>query len=562
MQKQSGIPEPFAALIKPVEDFFNEPMPKGVGWANTLGSSLLALLIVQIVTGILLALYYSPNADVAYESVQYIEDNVLFGSLIRGIHHFAASAFVIVLFLHMLRTFFWGAYKHPREMTWIFGVVLFILVLGFAFTGYLLPWDMKAYFATKVGINIAGVVPIIGPYLIKIMQGGSEMSTLTLTRFYALHVIVLPLLLLAVVAGHIYLVRRFGPTPAWRKEGEPAEYSHRFYPRQLLKDSVVALAIVAVVVFLASRHGAPLESKADPTSTQYIPRPDWYFYALFQLLKIFEGRLEIIGAVVIPGLFFALLLLLPFLDRNPERRLGARPVMASLGIACVAGIAGLTAWGSYSGNRARDLLVANIAALKAENKASGADELTGNIETGAELYAGLRCNACHASPSKGENIPPGLEFSGNKYRPGWLVEYLQQPHRVRWQRRNERPIARMPNFELSESEARDLTAYLMTLRLNEAFPEPAFDWAEADSDMVISGQELFADLGCDGCHTIRGHGDAIGPDLTHAGSKLQETYMYHLIKSPHRLIPETPMKDMKLEPEDVEDIVAYLRTLK
>ncbi|MFQ5772734.1 MAG: cytochrome bc complex cytochrome b subunit, partial [bacterium] len=216
-------------LLSIVKTILNEPMPRGVHWPQTLGSVLLALIVVQIITGILLSLYYSPNAESAYESVQYIEQHVVFGRLIRGIHYFAASGMVIVLFLHILRTFFYGAYKRPRQWTWIFGVVLLLLVMGFGFTGYLLPWDMKAFFATKVGINIAGVVPLLGQVMVKIMRGGSEMGTITLSRFFALHVIILPLLLLLCVSGHLFYVRLHGPTPPGMNEGDKVEYRNRFY---------------------------------------------------------------------------------------------------------------------------------------------------------------------------------------------------------------------------------------------------------------------------------------------------------------------------------------------
>lgn len=549
-----------APFIEPVQRFFNEPMPKGVGWRNTLGSALLACVVLQVVTGILLAVYYSPNAEVAYESVQYIERHVLFGSVIRGVHYFAASAFVILIFLHILRTFFAGAYKAPRELNWVLGVILLLIVLGFAFTGYLLPWDMKAYFATKVGINIGGMAPVLGPYVVKLMQGGSEMGTLTLNRFYALHVIVLPLALLLVVFGHIYLIRRHGPTPPGKQEGEPISYSHRFFPLQLLKDSTLALVLVAVVLFLAVRYGAPLEAKADPTDTSYVPRPDWYFYSLFQLLKIFEGRLEVIGGIVLPTIFILLLFALPFLDRSPARRLAQRPLAAGAGAFCAFAILALTTWGAYeaAGDKAARLAAAS-GAETAEAALAAADF---DVETGEQLYAGLKCAGCHDQLSRGDNIPPGLEFSGNKYRFSWLVDYLREPHRIRWQNEGERPIARMPDFELSEREAGDLAAYMLTLTVEAKFPPIDFEWAEADSDMVLSGETLFGDYGCGNCHRIGDRGDRKAPALTHAGSKLQEEYMYHLIKSPHTIVPETPMKDSQLEAIDVEDLVAYLRTLK
>ncbi len=547
------------ALLQPLKAFFDEKLPHGVGWPNTLGSALLALVMVQITTGILLALYYSPNAEVAWDSVRYIEEQVLFGAVIRGIHHFAASAFVIVLFLHMIRTFYHAAYKPPRQWNWISGVLLFLVVLGFAFTGYLLPWDMKAYFATKVGINVGGTVPLLGPYIVKLMQGGSEMSTITLTRFYALHVIVLPLVLLCLVGVHLVLIRLHGPTPPGRKEGEPVAYGHRFFPKQLLLDSVTAFFVVGAVVYLAVTAGAPLEPKADPTDTAYVPRPDWYFYGLFQLLKLFAGKWEFVGAAVIPGLFFTLLILLPFLDKNPERAARRRPLAMLAGSGIVLLVVFLTLWGGLEAARDRRAFTARM-----EKAATGqaTEQKEYDPDAGSELFEALRCAACHLLPSQAENIPPGIEFSGNKYRESWLIRYLQAPYRIRWIRKNERPIVRMPDFALSPTEAGHLAAYLMTYRMDSKFPPVDFAWSEADSEMVEAGRELYEELGCNSCHTIQGAGGNIGPDLTHVGSKLQETYLYHLIKSPGRIIPDTPMKDFQLEEDEVLDLVAYLRTLR
>ena len=546
-------------LLSIVKDLLNEKMPKGVNWPQTLGSSLLAVIVVQIITGILLSLYYSPNAEAAYESVQYIENNVTLGSLIRGVHHFAASAMVILIFLHIIRTFFYGAYKKPRHWTWIFGVVLLLITLGFAFTGYLLPWDMKAYFATKVGINIGGIVPVLGEYVVKVMQGGSEMGTITLSRFFSLHVTILPLLLVLVVGIHLYYIRLHGTTPPGLKQGEPVEYKNRFYPLQLFRDSVVAFIVIAIVLVLASTLGAPLEAKADPNDTAYIPRPDWYFYSLFQLLKIFEGKLEIVGAVILPGAFFTLLILLPFIDKNPERKLSKRPLATGLGSFFVVAILALTAWGAYEGDKAKEVMAA-----RQEESATEPDVETaeGNTENGQLLYAELKCGECHDAGSEGLNIPPGLEFSGNKYKEEWLVSYMQDPYRIRWQNKDERPVTRMPDFDLTEQESRDLTAYLMGKTQDFKFPHLEFDWAEADSEMVLSGQELAEEFGCVGCHKIGEDGQNIGPDLTQAGAKLTDAYLFHIIKSPRKLVPNTPMNDFQLDDIDVEDLVAYLRGLK
>ncbi|MFQ5709405.1 MAG: cytochrome b N-terminal domain-containing protein [bacterium] len=551
--------EKSGGLLSLVQGLLQERMPRGIGWPHTLGSALLALIVVQVVTGILLALYYSPNAQAAYDSVQYIEQRVLFGSVIRGLHYFAASGMVVLVFLHMMRTFFYGAYKRPRHWTWVFGVVLLLVVLGFAFTGYLLPWDMKAYFATKVGLNVGGLVPFIGSHLVKILQGGADMSTITLSRFFTLHVVVLPLVLVLIVGAHLFYIRLHGPTPPGLKEGDSVEFPNRFYPLQLFRDSLVVFLVVGLLLILAVKFGAALEVKADPNDTSYVPRPDWYFYSLFQLLKIFQGKLEIIGAVILPGAFFTLLILLPFFDRNPERRLARRPLATSVGSSVVVALVFLTAWGAYEGQQAKEAMVTATEESTAGdlNELPEADPLHGEL-----LFTGLKCGKCHDAVAGGLNIPPGLEFAGNKYRQSWLVEYLQNPFRIRWSDKNKRPVIRMPDFKLSFEEANDLAAFLTTHRTDSKFPEPEFDWSEADTEMVASGKGLVFEYGCFGCHKIDEEGQNVGPELSHVGSKLLESYMFHLIKAPDKIVPGTSMKDFHLEDEDVEDIVAYLRELR
>ncbi|RME47518.1 MAG: cytochrome b6 [Chloroflexi bacterium] len=188
---------------------FLRKIPK-VNWLYTLGSASLFVATLQIVTGILLTIYYVPTPDHAYDSVQYIMDDVAFGWLIRGLHHWGASAMILLVFLHMLRVFYYGAYKFPRELTWVVGVFLLLITIGFGFTGYLLPWDQKAYWATTVGTNIAGSAPLIGPVIKRVLRGGEELTALTLNRFYGTHVWVLPALLILFVTIHLYLVIKIG----------------------------------------------------------------------------------------------------------------------------------------------------------------------------------------------------------------------------------------------------------------------------------------------------------------------------------------------------------------
>src|SRR5450830_284709 len=188
-------------------------MPGNLTWAHTLGSATLAVFLVQIVTGVVLAMYYAPSPDHAYDSIRYLQQHVLSGALLRGIHHWAASAMVVLVLAHMIRVFWTGAYKYPREINWVLGVALLFVVLGFSFTGYLLPWDQKAYWATQVGTNIAGTTPVVGPMMVKLLRGGTQLGAATLARFFALHVLLLPMLLVIVVMLHLSLVIRQGIAP-------------------------------------------------------------------------------------------------------------------------------------------------------------------------------------------------------------------------------------------------------------------------------------------------------------------------------------------------------------
>jgi len=188
---------------------FDRAVPK-VNWWYTLGSASLFLFALQAVTGIFLAVYYVPSPDHAYESIQYIMNDVSFGWLIRGIHHWGASLMVLFVFIHMLRTFYYAAYKFPREITWLTGVLLFLATLGMGFTGYLLPWNQRAYWATTVGTEIAGSAPLVGDFILRVLRGGSDLSAVTLARFFAVHIWFLPAIIALVIGVHIYLVIRLG----------------------------------------------------------------------------------------------------------------------------------------------------------------------------------------------------------------------------------------------------------------------------------------------------------------------------------------------------------------
>ena len=209
-----------ADLTRTFSPLLFRKIPKGVGWWYTFGSATLFVFVLQVVTGMFLAMYYSPSPDHAYDSVSYISNDAAMGSFVRGLHHWGASAMVVLVVLHMVRIVIMGAYKYPRELTWIVGVFLFLLTMGFGFTGYLLPWDEKAYWATTVGTNMAGTVPFIGDWLLKLLRGGADLGAVTLTRFYAMHVLLLPALIGTFIAAHLFLVVKLGISAPPEKERE------------------------------------------------------------------------------------------------------------------------------------------------------------------------------------------------------------------------------------------------------------------------------------------------------------------------------------------------------
>jgi menaquinol-cytochrome c reductase cytochrome b subunit len=215
-----------SGLVGATKYFLFRKVPGDTGWAQTLGSATLTAFLVQAITGVILAMFYKPDPEHAYSSIQHITNDVTFGWLVRGMHRWGASVFIILLFFHMARVFLYGAYKYPRELNWIIGVLLLILGMFEGFTGYLLPFDQTAYWATVVGMNITANGPFVGGIMAQILQGGPDIGTNTLARFYSLHMLVAPGLIFALIGLHLYLVIRLGVTsPPWSKEAAGADYN-------------------------------------------------------------------------------------------------------------------------------------------------------------------------------------------------------------------------------------------------------------------------------------------------------------------------------------------------
>ncbi|NIM51431.1 MAG: DUF4405 domain-containing protein [Gemmatimonadales bacterium] len=290
-----------------------------------LGGMTLFLFVVQVATGILLLFYYRPSAEEAYESVQFLMAEVEFGWLVRSIHSWAANLMIFTLFIHLFSVLLLKAYRRPREITWFSGVALMGLALAFGFTGYLLPWNELAYFATRVGTEIVGAVPIVGEFLLRVARGGDDVTGATLTRFYAFHVAVFPLLTVVILGLHLFLVQKQGmsvPPDVERQGG--SKRAMPFVPNFLLRDLVGWLVALAVLAALAAYFPAHLGEKADPFAPAPAGiKPEWYFMFMFQTLKYLPAHIlgiegEVVGIIGF-GLAGLFLLLIPLLDRRSAR---------------------------------------------------------------------------------------------------------------------------------------------------------------------------------------------------------------------------------------------------
>ena len=292
-----------------VKEALYESVPGGARWRYVWGSTLVFTFVLQVITGLMLWTAYSPSTRTAWESVYFIQHVMFMGDLVRGIHHFSAQAMVVLMAIHLVQVIIDGAYRAPRELNFWFGLVLMLIVLGLSLTGYLLPWDQKGYYATQVTTNIMSATPAVGQEVQTLAQGGDAYGHLTLTRFFAMHAGILPLLLVVFLVIHIYTFRRHGLTPKEPRRAPDA----MFWPDQVLRDAVACLAVLAVVMLLTIFKGAELAAPADPAVKFDAARPEWYFLFLFRFLRFEEvDALGLtVGAILIPGALFMILAVMP-----------------------------------------------------------------------------------------------------------------------------------------------------------------------------------------------------------------------------------------------------------
>lgn len=501
---------------KLLREALDEPIPGGARFSYVFGSALLVSILVQVATGLLLMTAYAPSATTAWASVHHIQHVLPLGWLVRGLHHFGSGATVVLLGLHLVQTAVFGAYKRPREANWYFGLVLLGLVLGLSLTGYLLPWDQKGYWATRVATNILGTMPVIGVRLQRFAQGGDQYGHLTLTRFYALHVGVLPMAMMLAIAIHVALFRKHGVTPP---AGADRSRVDAFFPKQLALDVLAACVVTGTVLALAVRsHGADLDAPADPAS-DYPARPEWYFLALFQLLKYFHGPLEIVGTLVVPAVAGAFLLALPFLDRAPTTAIRTRlPWLGLLGLG-LAGVAALTLVARAADAQDKKFLEAR---RLADERAAYANELAkkgvppdGPLAMlardpalrGAELWA-KACAGCHrlGPPAPGAKVePPKAPDLAGWGTAAWVEETMRDPDGAH--RFGSTPFkGEMPSVTKGTTEG--FKAMPETeLKAVAAFVAGAND---------AKGAEVYG-RACEGCHRRAGKGgddSELAPDLT------------------------------------------------
>jgi quinol-cytochrome oxidoreductase complex cytochrome b subunit len=303
------------------------------------GGMTLFLFMIQVVTGILLLLYYRPSASEAFESIQFIMTEVEFGWLIRSIHSWSANLMIFAMFIHLFSALLLHAYRRPREMTWLSGGALLGLTLAFGFTGYLLPWNELAFFATRVGTEIPGVLPVIGPFMRRLLRGGDDVTGATLTRFYGIHVAILPAIAVLVLGLHLFLVQKHGMSRPPSDERSGAEKKAMpFFPNFFLRDLVGWLIALGLLAALAAYYPAELGKKADPFQPAPIGiKPEWYFMAMFQTLKLLPGHIlgiegELLGVLGF-GVVGLVLVLMPFIDhRTGSGRWSRLPVAFGIGL--------------------------------------------------------------------------------------------------------------------------------------------------------------------------------------------------------------------------------------
>jgi ubiquinol-cytochrome c reductase cytochrome b subunit len=441
-----------------------EEMVGGTSYAYIFGSSLFVVFLLQVITGVWQLFYFVPTVEQGYDSLCYLRIQVPFGWLIHGIHSWGASVMIILIGLHMSRVYLWGAYKAPRQLTWLIGVALVLFTLTLGFTGPVLPWDERGYWEAEVGTSMAGTVPYVGNVIRGLLRGGADLGQLTLSRFFVLHVAILPAVLLLLIGLHLVAFRQFGISGPW----DPVKRNRTgpFWPDQVFKDAVIIIFIFILLVGLSAYFPPPFSGAKDVMITSYVPKPEWYFLFLYQTLKAFHAKWEPVGTVGIPLLVVLILVLLPFFDRSPERNPRRRPAALIGYLLFISWVITLAIVGYYSNPAASTAGTSKSASISGDPPG----DMSASATQGSQLFHSAGCLGCHRVNGQGGTIGPDLSSGILKGRSRqWLMTQIQDP-------KAHFPNSIMPAFSsLKRDQLNELADYLMTLtpKSASALPGPA-----------------------------------------------------------------------------------------
>jgi ubiquinol-cytochrome c reductase cytochrome b subunit len=545
----------YRALVRAALD---EPVAGGPRPRYVFGSLLLFYFANQAVTGFLLACGYAPSVHDAWSSVAYIDEVAPLGWFIRGMHSAGASLILAAAVLHLFQVMWAGAYRRPREVTWWIGLLLLGVLFAFSLSGYLLPWDQKGYFATQVATSLLGATPLVGDAARRLVQGGASYGNLTLTRFYAMHVLLLPSIVVTLIVAHLALFRRHGVTPpAALEDAELVARARPFYPRQALLDlGAIAIAAIVLVAWVLRTHGASLDAPADPTSS-YEARPEWYFLPLFQLLRHLPGALEVVASVGVPLVVFALLAALPFLDRSPTRDARARPVPIAIVVLLLVGGVGLGLSArledrrdpAFVEGRARAERAASGARLRFRARLGVAPEGAEQQLRLAEALFDEHCADCHTRGGRGDAQAPTLDAWSSR---AWIDAFLAGPDDARY---------------FGHTSFHDMKPVAITGADRAAIVE--WVWSQgggaADATLVARGVALLDELSCNECHERDGKSEGHG--IPNLGGRASEAWLRGLLADaggPTYFGKKNTMPRFadKLSPVEMDAIVAWLRSTR
>jgi ubiquinol-cytochrome c reductase cytochrome b subunit len=536
--------------------------PGGPSFAYTLGAVSTFLLALSCLTGLALTFFYSPSASDAWASVAFIEDQVTLGWFVRGLHFHGASALVIVCGLHLTQAAWVGAYRRPRELTWFAGIALLLLVLGFTITGFVLRWDQGGYWASKVEVGIAAGTPVFGEAIKRFVQGGNDYGNLTVTRFFALHVALLPALCGALVAAHVWLSRRHGVTPRRAGARQGSASGVAWWPRQSVRNLVaIAVVFALLTAYVVHSGGAGLDAPIDPTAA-YDARPLWYFRWLFLLRKLF-GSLETVAAMVVPALVLGFWVAMPWIDPTagdaaPGRR---RLALGGFVAICVA-IAVLTGLSMRKDANDPELVKHQVAAAKLAAKARRLAKTYGVPAAGGTavfqtvpMWRGRslwkkHCESCHQGKDrKGPLIEAGY---GSR---AWIARFFADPSGDEFYGRTKlaKTDDAMKKVELTGAE---LVAVIELVYAQSGA-------ADADASRAEAGKKPFEDT-CADCHSLDEGVSSSGPALARRGSS---DHLVHFIGNPKAPIhlgtsSEMPRFRDDLSMADREALAGYLLWLR